>query len=562
MSRAASTWASVVRLAAGLAASPVTPLAIGLVLFTGGLLLQFSLVLNHDVAWLLIATRRLLAGADVYHRDVVEVNPPLVLYLLAPPVAFSRWLGMPEIFSLRVYVALVAGASLAVCAAVLRRLLHHSDAVLRRLLLALLAGLSLVFITRHYAQREHLLWMLVAPYLLVVAARARRAEVSFTAAVLAGLGGGLAMSLKPHYLVLALALETLLALQLRSLRVWLRPELGALVGVGALYLISIPVFTPEYVRFVVPLALDTYWAYQRPMASLLEIRDLVLLFAAVVAAISLRHDRALRELAIVLLLASVCFYLLPLIQRTGWRYHVYPFQCAAIVLIGLPLLAQVRRLPVSATPRALAFACAAAISGVLLLVAPAGIGHALREALGGESDHTSRAARSTHHQVESAIEREANGGPVYFFTTGLRGVFPAVNEAGVEFASRFPSLWPLPAVVRSRHRPLETPARIRAERMDEIERYVLDAVIEDLEAKPPALVFVDVHPRKSGLGRTQLDFLDLFARDPRFAKIWSHYEYRRKVARFEVYARRSQPGVDGVDRVDGVDGARDRVGEP
>ena len=44
--------------------------------------------LNTDSGWLLVAARRLLDGDRLY-VDIIEVNPPLIVWLLLP----SAWVG-------------------------------------------------------------------------------------------------------------------------------------------------------------------------------------------------------------------------------------------------------------------------------------------------------------------------------------------------------------------------------------------------------------------------------------------------------------------------------------
>ena len=62
------------------------------------------------------------------------------------------------------------------------------------------------------------------------------------------------------------------------------------------------------------------------------------------------------------------------------------------------------------------------------------------------------------------------------------------------------------------------------ETLQSIERYVVDGVIENFQRQAPELVLIDVRPRKSYFAETPFDYLPYFLADPRFARIWSHYE--------------------------------------
>ncbi len=65
-----------------IATNPAAPVGAVLGLIGLAYAVQLSMPLNHDVSWLLLATGRLLDGADVFLDDVIEVNPPLLPFLL------------------------------------------------------------------------------------------------------------------------------------------------------------------------------------------------------------------------------------------------------------------------------------------------------------------------------------------------------------------------------------------------------------------------------------------------------------------------------------------------
>jgi hypothetical protein len=114
--------------------------------------------------------------------------------------------------------------------------------------------------------------------------------------------------------------------------------------------------------------------------------------------------------------------------------------------------------------------------------------------------------------------------------------FPAVNYAGVEWASRFSCLWLLPAVIRAQADPAlpET----RRQRLDAIGRRLVAAVSDDLARARPELVLVPRARQHQALGATPLDLLAFFERDPGFAKLWSDYAPLEETPSFRVYALR------------------------
>ena len=67
--------------------------------------------LKDDIAWLLYVARRWMAGRELY-IDVVEVNPPLIIWISAIPLQIARWLDVDSQFVVMpVFVAAVLGCA-------------------------------------------------------------------------------------------------------------------------------------------------------------------------------------------------------------------------------------------------------------------------------------------------------------------------------------------------------------------------------------------------------------------------------------------------------------------
>ena len=52
--------------------------------------------LNHDAAWYLHMVGVMLDGGTIY-RDVIDTNPPLIVYLTTPPVWLGRVTGVSDV---------------------------------------------------------------------------------------------------------------------------------------------------------------------------------------------------------------------------------------------------------------------------------------------------------------------------------------------------------------------------------------------------------------------------------------------------------------------------------
>ena len=122
---------------------------------------------------------------------------------------------------------------------------------------------------------------------------------------------------------------------------------------------------------------------------------------------------------------------------------------------------------------------------------------------------------------------------IYFFSSNTWTGFPLTLYADVAWASRFPALWLLPGIVNAR---TAAGADRTSEALAEIERFTTEAVIADLSAHPPDLVFVDARPLKPWYRERGFDFIAHFSADPRFAALWAGYERIGSVEGFEIYA--------------------------
>jgi len=76
-----------------------------------GLAMQQPTALNHDVAWVLDSSRRLLHGGE-FGVDVVDSNPPLIWWISSIPMFVAEGLGVAPIPLFRVFVALLALCSM------------------------------------------------------------------------------------------------------------------------------------------------------------------------------------------------------------------------------------------------------------------------------------------------------------------------------------------------------------------------------------------------------------------------------------------------------------------
>src|SRR3954452_11397596 len=97
-------------------------LAAASLLFATLLLAEFRRPLNSDSAWLLYVARRVVQGDRLY-IDLIEINPPLIVWLQIPVVALAHAVGSSPATTLRVFVLVWVALSLVLSALALKRTL-------------------------------------------------------------------------------------------------------------------------------------------------------------------------------------------------------------------------------------------------------------------------------------------------------------------------------------------------------------------------------------------------------------------------------------------------------
>jgi hypothetical protein len=135
------------------------------------------------------------------------------------------------------------------------------------------------------------------------------------------------------------------------------------------------------------------------------------------------------------------------------------------------------------------------------------------------------------------VSERAHGEAIWFMSTSVTPAFPVVNLTGARWASRFCCV----SFVAGVYTPEEKAARPfpyhDPEDMTELERFQLDAVMEDLEADPPKLILIDENPYKQAFGKSDFRFLSFFRRDERFADFFMQYRQVDRIGTFHIYER-------------------------
>jgi hypothetical protein len=257
----------------------------------------------------------------------------------------------------------------------------------------------------------------------------------------------------------------------------------------------------------------------------------LLALAALCGFLALRRSAVHRELWDALFWVTLALYVSAVLQHKGWRYHFYPSMATGMVLLGLQAL-DLRRPLVPGIAAAYAVVARGVTGAVPVVTALACIVQAL-DPLNPRYDADPDVGR-----LIPIVRRHAEGGSVLMLSWSMASTFPLLTYGGAESASRFNHLWILGAVYRDELAGT-APLRYRdRSEMGALERYLVDAVVDDFARSAPRLLLVlRPAPDTQGWGLRRLDFLAYFKRDPRFARLFERYRYREEIGQYWVFER-------------------------
>jgi hypothetical protein len=466
--------------------------------------------MNGDASWYVYIAGRYLDG-DRPYVDLVDTNPPLILWLNMAVVAVARAIHVPPLVAFGAFAFIIVGLSLGLAWLAGGGL----PASLRRASLAAFGYMLLVGVGSAFGQREHLMTALVLPYAYAASAAARGERTPRGLAIAVGLLAGVGFALKPFFVLAAAAVELFLAAR-RGLRVWLRPEALAMAGVGLAYAVALITLAPEY--FDVARRFAPLYPAHNPMGSTLVANSwrLGIVAAGVGLAWGACRKRApgwAEVFGLLDLWLTAAVYL----TGKGWDYHWFP-PLALSWSIGLCAVALM--LATTPVPKRRLIA----LASVGLVLAPTTL--SLQETASRRRDFdTARLVREGTHP----------GDAVFVLSPWIHKAFPMVMEAGVVWGSRHPMLWQVAAFYPDEcwkpgqyHSPAAMPG---AEK-----RFFGEVVADFLQSRPSLLLIDDDPPRPLLAG---FRYLDYFALDPAFARAMKEYEFVARTPSFAVYRRRT-----------------------
>jgi hypothetical protein len=508
-----------------------------------------------DQSFALYVAPRLLDGYHLYGADIMELQPPLIFWMTMIPALLARSINTTT------QVAFILCLMALCCASILWSLHLNSDSdrKQRRLFAAGLA-IVLLYVTLvlpsinwrgggmryDFGQREHIMILLILPYLFSVARRLEKRHLGGFEAVLVGFTAAIGFGLKPQYLTIAVCAEALLIFRMHGLRHLIRPELFALVLGGVFYCILVWIFTPNYLTDAAPFFSQVYGDYGYVRTLRIIYQPTTFILAGLAAALIWRSRGD--PLALVFLVGGMGAFVAFVLQHKGWSDHLLPVQTLFILSLGIAAMNQLLRWRNSG-PRTTntSRGVLAAVTMASCLVS-LGVYYPARAALSAGNE------REIALVETNAATRTFQAGTAFvFLTDGIDFQFNLANDRGFVWASRYPCLI-LPAttlqnasasVGQSSGGYLMIAAIIKKLRggsgdqtqAREYARKLRLDVLEDFKRWNPKIALVrrcgeESEPCMFG---DKFDLIQWLSAEPEFVSIWSNYKPIGRIKNYDLY---------------------------
>jgi hypothetical protein len=297
--------------------------------------------LNSDVSWLLTFSEVVLTDPTPY-ADYNETNPPACFLIYLPAILISRIAAVSAEF---VVNALVFVGVLA-CLWIAQRVLSTCKLIKQRHKLAifvLACAILLILPGDNFAEREHVALIAILPMYCVYAVRSIDVPVKTNLAVLAGIGAGITVAIKPHFIIALILPLFYVAWSSRQRKkglvgVLFSQEHFAAIFVLLVYGLLIFWRFPDYIDHSIPFVLTLYAPLKYSLWLMLENASVILVVASLLVSLALGLADSQNSLIRVLVLGTVGFTLALIIQGKGWPYHGFPAVALSLLVFSLLLV--------------------------------------------------------------------------------------------------------------------------------------------------------------------------------------------------------------------------------
>jgi len=291
-----------------------------------GVVAVFQIVqgLNADTSWLLTVGDRWLGGARLY-RDILETNPPMSVLMFMPGLLLARISGIAAEPIIIVGIAALALGSIEWTV----RTFVAGNACASPARTRLVLGFAcLILPMSTFAEREHVAVIVLLPIWAVMVIRTERQPIGRWAMLVAGLGAGFAMCIKPQFAAAILLPALVVARANRRFAALFQIEYCIAGAVVLIYAAVVLMVFPAYISDMLPRVVDLYRPVREPIEVILSAQVMPWIGLSLAGLWLMAGSDVRQSRFAIPLLAGLGFMLAVIEQSKGWAYHYYPVVAA------------------------------------------------------------------------------------------------------------------------------------------------------------------------------------------------------------------------------------------
>lgn len=442
--------------------------------------LQGSYATNGNISWLLMGAERLLQGQSM-SGHIYEPNPPLSLLIYIPHVLFAHLVNLPLTIGSFYVTGFFVLLSVIASALIIGRytFLNEAEKLAFTTCYAIAVTLST---TLFFSEREHLLILGLAPFILAQFAFMEKIPLPRLLQAIILPIGALAILIKPHYGLAPTVFLIMRLVKYKQYNLVKAPDFIALSTLTLLYIAYVITAFSDYVAIILPDVLSFYIGSSKDYSVILEttmLQTTLFLCAFIAESLLFTDLKDSKRRLTLLLYASALLCLIPYyIQMKGYYNHLIPANSFFLMGLSASLIFRLKK----GNPL-LPFLC---ILGVTHLLTPLNRQFPTHKEM--------QELPVAQFLKEKFLEQECTKPcSVFTFHTDMEIMPPTAALMGYTYASRFGSFWPLPDLIKKPN----TPKTIQTK-----ERYAR-YIIEDLEYYKPSILLIVK-------GETPFEFIEFF----------------------------------------------------
>lgn len=505
---------------------------------------QFNALANQDLAWHLHVANLMLQGKELY-VDILDPNLPLMFYWAIFQYIAAKSLGLDPFIAMHIINYFAAIWAIATLHFTLRftsigRRNSTSQSFLLFSFLVIFI-LPLCSWANSFFNKDVMVIPFILPYLILCIGRLERdIRPDYVSLIMVGFMAGLAISIKPYFLLVPLAAEAYIWFILRKTQYRFTAETVVLLITTGLYYLFVFLRHPEYLTDMLPIISFTHPLYTSPAPIIREFiwTGLMPTLAIICSALFICKSEITRFFMVI----TLTFTAITLLQNKGWVYQIYPAMAMGYLLLYAVLfdLIYYRTVQKNLSPLTFKIQCGLLAFCAFLIILRGVVPYYEQFSKLFFTTHLSQLYSMT--PVTQAINMTRSKRPeVLILSESLHNSYPAINYSKATSAFPFPFLFPITAMenYRTTHKDDLSTEEIE-DAISDVKIYFFDQVKHYFNHHTPHIIIArnrgNFHMRWES---NPLNYIDYLKTDPQLADILSRYTLLKShdtLSPYDVYA--------------------------